>query len=287
MNKQILWIEVSIPAALESFEALGNFLFEQGSCGLEEDKEILKGYFQENVFSDKTKTLLESYIVTLRGMGFSVGNPIYRKIPFENWNYNWKKFFKPIQVTSRIVVKPPWEKWKSGSDQIIINITPRMAFGTGTHETTQLLLELLEIYLCPSETVLDVGTGSGILGIAGARLGASRVLGVEIDKNAFENARENIIYNKVDRIVEIRQGSVETIGSEKFDLVLANIDRSTITNLLPEFGKYTFPTSKLLFSGFLTTDRKEIEKTFSACSYQLIEARSRGEWLSFVVCKTR
>ena len=285
MNRLTSWIEVTIPAASESFEPVENFLFEQGSCGIEEDKKVLKGYFREDLFSEKIKKLLEFYIENLRKMGFSVGNPEYRNIPAEDWNHNWEKNFKPIQITSRIVVKPPWEKWKSKSNQIIINIIPKMAFGTGTHETTQLLLELLEVYLHPSETVLDIGTGSGILAIAGAKLGASRVLGVEIDRDAVKNAKENIFYNKVDHIAEIRSGSIETIGSEKFDLVLANIDRITITNLLPKLGEYILPDTRLLFSGFLTTDEKEMKETFSVYGYQPIETKSKGEWLSFVVCR--
>jgi len=285
MNRLTSWIEVTIPAASESFEPVENFLFEQGSCGIEEDKKVLKGYFREDLFSEKIKKLLEFYIENLRKMGFSVGNPEYRNIPAEDWNHNWKKNFKPIQITSRIVVKPPWEKWKNKSNQIIINIIPKMAFGTGTHETTQLLLELLEVYLHPSETVLDIGTGSGILAIAGAKLGASRVLGVEIDRDAVKNAKENIFYNKVDHIAEIRSGSIETIGSEKFDLVLANIDRITITNLLPKLGGYILPDTRLLFSGFLTTDEKEMKETFSVYGYQPIETKSKGEWLSFVVCR--
>ncbi len=285
MNRLTSWIEVTIPAASESFEPVENFLFEQGSCGIEEDKKVLKGYFREDLFSEKIKKLLEFYIENLRMMGFSIGTPEYRNIPAEDWNHNWEKNFKPIQITSRIVVKPPWEKWKSKSNQIIINIIPKMAFGTGTHETTQLLLELLEVYLHPSETVLDIGTGSGILAIAGAKLGASRVLGVEIDRNAVKNAKENIFYNKVDHIAEIRPGSIETIGSEKFDLVLANIDRITITNLLPKLGGYILPDTRLLFSGFLTTDEKEMKETFSVYGYQPIETKSKGEWLSFVVCR--
>ena len=283
MNEPMFWIEVTVPAASECFEAVGNFLFEHGSCGIEEGKEVLRGYFRGDFFSDKLKTLLEFYIENLREMGFSVGSPAYRNIPAENWNQNWKNNFKPVQITSRIVVKPPWEKWNSKSNQIVINIIPKMAFGTGTHETTQMLLELLENYLRPSQTILDIGTGSGILAIAGAKLGASRVLGVEIDKDAVENARENVVYNKVEHIVEIRSGSIETIGAEKFDVILSNIDRITTTKLLPKLEEYILPTTALLFSGFLTADKKGMEKIFSRSGYRPVTTKSKGEWLSFVV----
>ena len=169
---------------------------------------------------------LRRYLKSLQNL-----NPQMPHIQFEtstiteqNWAENWKRFFKPVQITSKFVVKPPWSKTQLKKDQISINIVPGMAFGTGTHATTKLCIQALEQRLRKRGlSVLDVGTGSGILSIVAARLGAGEVWGVDIDGVAIENARENVRQNGISDIIRIRKGSIGDIR-KRFDVVVANID---------------------------------------------------------------
>ena len=141
-----------------------------------------------------------------------------------DWEAEWRRFFAPVWATERIVVHPSWIPVELAEGQIAVHIDPKMAFGTGGHESTQLCLQALEHYLRPGARCLDLGTGSGILSIAAALLGAGSVLAVDIDEKAVANARENLAHNRIDSgQVEVRLGSVEAIAERPFDLVLANI----------------------------------------------------------------
>ncbi len=158
-----------------------------------------------------------------------------------------------------------------------------MAFGTGTHEKSHLCIGLLESYLRPSDVVLDVGTESGILTITAAKLGAAKVLGIDIDENAIGSARANVIQNGVENRVEICYGFVESLGSQTFDLLLVNIDRTTLTNLLPRLKRLTIAESRLILSGLLWGDRSSMEEVFSETGYRSLEVKTKGKWLGFVV----
>ncbi|MCK4824407.1 50S ribosomal protein L11 methyltransferase, partial [bacterium] len=237
MNKITVWTEIIISAEDAAREALANFFFEHESCGVEEIGNLIKGYFAGSLVSGDLRSYLNIYLESLRDLGFSVGTPEFNTIPAQDWNSQWRKNFKPIKVTSRIIVKPPWEKCNCSGNQVVVDIMPRMAFGTGTHETTQLCLALLEIYMKPGEAVLDIGTGSGILAITAAKLGACCVLAVDTDEHAVENARENVVQNGVEGRVEVLKGTVDSIVSRTFDLILANINRNILTTLLPKLKR--------------------------------------------------
>jgi ribosomal protein L11 methyltransferase len=208
-----------------------------------------------------------------------VGKPALRRIVSQDWNTEWRAYFKPVQVTPRIVVKPPWETWRARGDEVVVDIMPRMAFGTGTHETTRLCLELLEWVLLPGDVVLDIGTGSGILGIAAVKLGALWVLGVDVDADALANARENAIQNGVLGRVLLACGSAEIVGSQPFRVVLANIDASTLTRLLPMLRSLGEPDGRWIFSGILASEGSLFEEALSTAGYFLIDKRSSGEWI--------
>ena len=282
MNKSQTWLEVTIPCSREAMEAVENFLFELGSCGLEEGRGFIKGYFVENVRYEKIASPLNIFLQSLRKIGFSAGNPVIRGVPLQDWSIEWREHFKPIRITSRILIKPPWESWEGSGDDIIIDIMPRMAFGMGTHETTRICIELLEDYIGPSDTVLDIGTGSGILAIIAAKLNASDILAIDIDEDAVENARENVRLNHVEHRVRVRCASVEAIGPQEFNLILANIDRNTITIFLPELMKVMNTGSRLILSGILMNERHQIENELVASKYRLVEMRQMGEWLGLV-----
>ena len=270
-------------ACPEALEAAGTFLFDEGSSGIEEGDGVIRAYFDGTVSADPLRIRLEILLSSLREQGLSVGEAVFREIPDEDWSAGWRSFYRPVVVTPKMVVKPPWEAWGPKPGQVVIDIMPRMAFGTGTHETTQLCLQLLEACLSPSQTVLDVGAGSGILSIAAARLGASHVVAVEIDEVAVENARENVAENGVQGRVEVRSGSVEVVGKETFDVVLANINRTVLVGLLPGLKCHMKPAGRLILSGILVEESIQMKGALISAGYHVRNERTMGEWGGLVV----
>lgn len=274
------WIEATIPCAEEAFEAVSNFLFENGASGAEERPGALVGFFPDPADPESLESLLLPYLRILSDLGFEVGEPNFRHVEQQDWGEKWRENFKPIQVTPDIVIKPPWESIDTDSS-IVIDIMPRMAFGTGSHETTQLCLGLLESVLKPGQSVLDLGSGSGILAIAAARLGAGRVVAVEIDPDAIDNIYENAELNEVADQLDIRLGSLDVLAPERFDLILANIQRKVIEELLPRMLDFVKPESRLILSGILDTEERLIEENIQTWGMTLAK-RHKGEWLGYL-----
>jgi ribosomal protein L11 methyltransferase len=283
MNNKKSWIEVTIPSAPASFEVLENFLFEMGSCGTIETEGAVKGYFPQSQIDETTKSRLEIYIENLGALGHQMGTPIYTDIPQEDWNTNWRNHFIPIQVTPNILVSPPWIANDSGKNQIVIEIMPRMAFGTGTHETTKLCLVILNDTIKRNDRILDVGTGSGILAIGAAKMGASRVLGIDIDESAIDNAVENIKQNRVEAQVEIRAGSIDVVGKERFNLICANIDRKTLVPIIEKMKKRLYPDGQVILSGILEPEEKEIMIPIQKAGLICRDKKRQGEWIGLLL----
>lgn len=284
MNKSRKWISVFVPADTNAFESIHNILFEQGASGTEECEYGVRGYFPESTFTESVRLSLEKYLEELRTFDMSVGSPVCDSISEQDWGEKWREGFQPVRVTGRIIVKPPWEMWKSDSESVVIEIYPRMAFGTGTHETTQLCLMLAEKYLKPGWRVFDVGTGSGILAIAAAKLGAESVLGLDNDEDAIENAVENIGLNGVEKQVTVRLVNSEfrIPNSELFELVLANIDRPTLTSVIPKIKPVVHPQGMLILSGILDTEKEMIEEVLRQNKWHVFETVVKGEWVGLV-----
>jgi len=198
----------------------------------------------------------------------------------QDWGENWKRFFKPVRIGSRFIVKPPWSRIRLKKGEIAIEINPGMAFGTGTHATTQLCLEALEKRLKKKGlTVLDVGTGSGILSIAAARLGAAEVWGIDLDAVAVEIAKENVIENGISQQVKIRKARIGEIR-KRFDLVVSNIDfrglRRTRRTMLSHLKKHGF----LILSGILDKEEERLHQYYVATGeLQWVETAQQGEWV--------
>jgi ribosomal protein L11 methyltransferase len=283
MNSTKYWIKLTVPCSVDCKESVSNYLFELGCCGIEElDKSII-GYFSYKSSTESIKLKLQNYQESVKNLGYYVGKPVIEKIPDEDWSRQWRDNFKPVNIGNRIIVKPPWEKQKVIHDQIEIIIMPRMAFGTGTHETTKICLLLLEKYIQKGVTVLDIGTGSGILAIGAVKMKAENVVALDIDKNALQNAKENIVRNKVERKVMIYSGSIDSIKRQMFDIILINIDRNILSELLPNLKKFINPEGKIIISGVLATEKKYIENMFFNMHYRIIESMVQGEWIGFVV----
>ena len=281
-SKPESWVEVTIPCSGESVEAIANFLFENGASGTEEREECILGFFPEPADPEKLEGILGPYLRILNDLGFEVGQPAIRIVGEEDWGRKWRENFTCIQVTPSLYIKPPWEKCPT-KQGIVINIMPRMAFGTVSHETTQLCLEFLESLMEPEDAVLDIGTGSGILAIAAAKLGAGRIEAVEIDPDAIDNVYENAKLNDVADRIHVLLGSLDVVPILMYDVVIANINRTVLENLVPKLDDFIHPGSRMIFSGILQTEEDLIENLFAGSRLMVLKKRQLGEWLGYHV----
>ncbi len=201
----------------------------------------------------------------------------------EDWAKEWRRGLAPRKVSRRFVVKPTWTEWSAAPDEVIIEIDPQMAFGTGEHATTRGCLRLLDQSFLPGDRALDVGSGSGILSIAAALLGASEVVAVEFDPDANINARENLERNGVVEAVELREEMADTrlireLGG--FDMILANILSGVIRPLLPALSAALRPGGRLIVSGILQTESDAVGEAAEAAGLRVAMEDREGEWWS-------
>jgi ribosomal protein L11 methyltransferase len=206
----------------------------------------------------------------------------------EDWEREWKRGLAPRRVSERLVVKPSWTEWEAAEGEVVLEIDPEMAFGTGEHATTRGCLRLLDRHLRAGDRVLDVGSGSAILAIAAARLGASDVLAVEYDPDANLNALDNIRRNRAEGRVRLleRMADEELLRSlGRFDLVVANILSGVIRPLLPAFQQALggSPAGRLLVSGILQTESPAVLADAGRAGFRLLEVDEEEEWWSAVL----
>jgi len=257
--------------------------FEMGSCGLQTeeagDEAHLSAYFAAE---QHIQQIRQEVVSELQALGIEAEVRI-DWVEEEDWEAGWRRFFKPVRVSSRIVVHPSWIPLAAEPEQIAIVIDPQMAFGTGGHESTRLCLRILEEYLRPGDRCLDLGTGSGVLAIAAARLGAGSVLGVDVDPRAVENARENLAANGIGKArVEVCQGSIERIGERVFDLVLANIQSSVLRPLLGPVFRVLENGAVALFSGLLSREESVFCAWVEAAGMRVEKVLAENEWICVV-----
>lgn len=203
----------------------------------------------------------------------------------EDWKDKWKEYFKPTKITDRLVVKPTWEDYQRTGEEVIIEIDPGMAFGTGTHETTALCMELMEQYLKEGQQVMDIGCGSGILSIAAAKLGSSRVLGVEIDPDAVRTAEENAEANGVSETVAIREGDLAKDITEQADLIAANLIAPLVMELSGSAAEHLREGGIYISSGILIEQRDKVEEAVSQAGFEILEVREKGDWCAIAARK--
>lgn len=212
----------------------------------------------------------------------------HRVVRDQNWNARWERSAGIVEATGRIIIKPSWKKLRAKDrGKIILNIDPKMSFGTGHHETTRLCLSLLEQFIRPDSTVLDFGSGTGILSIAAVKLGARSALAIDIDEWALENAKENIRRNRVNSRIHVRRGGIERIPKRQFDLILANIDLPTLRTTLRKILTTLKAEGALIVSGLLTSDLSDFLDLLPRRGIVPVEVISENEWAAIALLKTR
>ncbi len=200
-----------------------------------------------------------------------------------NWNENWKKYFKVTEIGDRLTIVPSWERYDNKENRTILNIDPGAAFGTGTHATTSLCLELLEEYAKPSTKTLDIGCGSGILAVASVLLGSDFAFGVDIDAQSVKTAKENAEKNNVSDKTEFVVGDLAEKVSGKYNIVCANIVADVIIRLLPDVKKYMTDDGVIIISGIIDSRAQDVLKSVSQNGFCIVGERRRENWCAFTL----
>lgn len=207
----------------------------------------------------------------------------------EDWANSWKDYYKPIAIGERIVIVPAWEKYEKKPHEVIVTMDPGMAFGTGTHETTRLVIGLLEKYTEEGCRMLDVGTGSGILAICASKLGAKSCNAYDIDDVAVRVARDNILSNDCDNIVCEQSDLLKSVDLEggQYDLITANIVADIIIRMIPDVGRYLKEDGVLLASGIILERSGDVVDAFEKFGYEVAERSVDNGWCALAVKKKK
>jgi len=203
----------------------------------------------------------------------------------EDWAHKWKTFYKPFMIGSRILIRPIWEPVESIDHiipEIIVDIDPGMAFGSGTHETTSLAVKALDKYIGNIKTIIDIGCGSGILGIIAAKLGAEKGILIDVEQSACEIAKENVISNKTEDKLTVIHGNLLENISEVADLVISNIFAEVIIALTPDIKKVLKKTGLFISSGIIDDKEADVLKILESNGFSIVEVFRDGGWVSIV-----
>ena len=275
--------EYIITAEPFNVEVLSSILWELNIDGINEEVNCIKVFAQdENVtvqaIEDELKHLQENKLLR----EFSVQeNYIVEK----NWNEEWEKSREVVHVTDKIVIKPTFKEYDAKNNEIVLTLDPKMSFGTGDHQTTQICLKFIEEYLKPGMKVLDAGSGTAILGIAAAKLGAEKVIAFDIDDWCYDNGIENTQLNDVQKKVEIRKCELKEITEKEFDLVIANIQKNILLELAEGFESRIKQNGILILSGLLEMDREAINFKFFEIGFSEIDYFKLDDWIGIVLRK--
>ncbi|WP_244833287.1 50S ribosomal protein L11 methyltransferase [Clostridium sp. BJN0001] len=248
-------------------------------------KAVCKGYFEDDVDINEIKEKIEKKLLEIEKSGLDIGNAkvCLKKMHEQDWANNWKKYYKPVKVTDRIVIKPEWEKYEKKDGEHVIELDPGMAFGTGTHETTRMCLKALDEYINDdnSDTVIDVGCGSGILTIAAKMLGANKAIGVDLDPIAVDSAKGNAKLNNLTGI-EILEGNLLDVVSEKADIIVANIIAQVIVSFVEDVKKTLKSGGYFICSGIIHEKLNMVKEKLKECNFDIIKVDEDGEWNAIV-----
>lgn len=310
------WTEVRVDTVSKNEDVVSAVLYDMGATGLvvEDPNDILEKiqdpksdyivadeFFKNPEEVDKEKIVIKAYfpetenvgeivneissrieVTPLNETGKALGEVTLGEVSEDDWANSWKKFFKPTKIGSKIVIKPTWEEYDLQQGEIIVEMDPGMAFGTGTHETTAMCIEMLEKHVKCGTTVLDVGCGSGILSIAAIKLGAGQGAGIDIDENAIRISRENAKINDVAHRIEFRHGKIDEVVYEEYHIVVANILADVIVDMVPEIKRCMKCYGTFIASGIIQEKEEMVTKALEEVGLNIVEVIRRGEWVCLV-----
>ncbi|GAB1421143.1 50S ribosomal protein L11 methyltransferase [Anaerolineales bacterium] len=293
------WLEISLNVDGESAEAIAELLQRYGHQGVSiEQEDIRPDYWDEDEVPEAQRLTIRAYLpidentedAKLRlenalghmRMMYPMPDPIYQLVKDEDWSELWKVHYQPLRIGRHLLICPEWIKLIPEADDIVITLDPGMAFGTGTHPTTQLCLEAIEDLTQTGEKVLDLGCGSGILAIAAAKLGAGSILAVDIDPVAVANTIENSERNQVEDLIIAQTGSLASLitSPRRFDFMLVNILAKIIIAMCDEqLGQLVRPGGKAIFSGILDEQVEDVEIALRKTGLEPYKRRQIGDWM--------
>lgn len=319
------WNELTIHTTEEAVEMITNFLHEAGAGGVTIEEHVdnskprdtslgqwfeippndipegeakILGYFPESIALEEVTEQIKQRIEELREYDIDPGQPEYaiREVDEDDWANNWKQYFKPLRVSERLIIKPTWEGYTPQNDlEQIIELDPGMAFGTGTHPTTSLCLRTLEGVIQPGDEVIDVGTGSGILAIGACRLGASRVLALDLDPVAVSSATENTRLNGLEdqiQVVEsdllsvLKQGQSNTVSVKlPVRVVVANILAEIILLFIEDVYEALESNGIYIASGIYKNKEQVVQDALLAAGFEITQTAREEDWVAFVARK--
>jgi len=293
------WVEVSLRVDGEAAEAVAGVMQRYGHQGVSIEQDgilpdkwdeeelpppdhlIVRAYFPDDARVNDIKHQLETALGHMRMM-YPMPDPIYNVVAEEDWAEAWKAHYHPVRIGRNILIRPAWIEIEPQENDIVISLDPGMAFGTGTHPTTQLCLEALEDLATDSQIMLDLGCGSGILSIAAAKLGIKNIYGVDIDPIAVKATKENAIANDVGQFITAEAGSLEDVlaTNQQFDLVVVNILAKIILKMCENgLGETVKSGGKAIFSGIIETQVDEVKAALIKTGLTPVAQRQQGDWI--------
>ncbi len=310
------WIELQIQTTNEAIEPITNILSEAGINGVEIDEgwtnadeekmyvdelgrmmpvqhtdphhpTMIKAYLVQNEHVEKHIEELKESISHLVNYGINLGPCTFKteEVFEENWATAWEKYYKPVHVTDTLTVTPTWEEYEARDDEIVVELDPGMAFGTGTHETTTLCMKALEKYLTPEDVVIDVGCGSGILSITSVKLGAKHVYAYDLDEVAVKSTIENIAINDCEEQVTVKHQDLLTDVHQQVDVVVSNILAEIIIKVTPDVGSVLKQDGIFIASGIIESKLTEVTQVLEENGFTIIEVQHDEHWVSVISIK--
>ncbi|GHH97052.1 50S ribosomal protein L11 methyltransferase [Neobacillus kokaensis] len=310
------WSEISIHTTNEAVEPISNILHEAGASGVviedpfeltkeredqfgeiyqlnpgdyPEEGVIVKAYLPVNSFLGETVEAIKESINNLIIYNIDIGlNKVtISEVNEEEWATAWKKYYNPVKISERFTIVPTWEIYHPvSSDELIIELDPGMAFGTGTHPTTVMCIQALERTVRPGDRVIDVGTGSGVLSIAAAMLGAEDIRAYDLDEVAVTQARLNIKLNKVNDIVMVNQNNLlDGVEENSADVIVANILAEVILRFTDDVARVLKPGGSFIASGIIQPKKDQVKEALLASGFEISETILMEDWVALIAVK--
>lgn len=249
---------------------------------------VLKGYFDIEQMDNSFEKTLHQKLEALKGLDLGLNNYTVESVTLEDsdWNEKWKEFYHAVPVTRYLTIVPEWEEYeKKNKDEQLIVMDPGLAFGTGTHPTTQLCVQALETVLRGDEVILDVGTGSGVLTIASALLGAEKIYAYDLDDMAVQAAKNNIALNDLSADIKVQENNLLKDVIIEADVVVANILAGIIVNLIPDAERLLKPGGLFISSGILAEQEEEMVENITEHGFKIKQINQMEDWIVIIAEK--